>query len=135
MELTDRMKNLEDRIESIEKQFGSQIEIMSSINEEMKRISRGLYGDKDNQTKGLIDRQREDEERLANLEARIADIEKTWNGEISTLKEKQATEVLKKDTLMDLVKKVKDWAITILIITLVLKNVVSIDFLLELIKK
>ncbi len=135
MEFEGRLASLDSRIEEIEKQFGSQIEIMSSINEEMKRISRGLYGDKDNQTKGLIERQREDEGRLADLERRIAEIEKGINNEIINIKNKNSAEELKKNTLMDFLKKIKEWGITILIIILVFKNVVGLDFLLEFVKK
>lgn len=46
---------------------------------DIERINRGLYGDPDNKTPGLIERQFEDESRLNALEERN-DRQKWWTG-------------------------------------------------------
>jgi hypothetical protein len=101
------------------------------MNEELKRLNRGIYGDKDNQTDGLIDRQRIDERRLMDLEDRVKNIEKNFSDKVSNIEGNIKQEDIKKTTTQELLKKLKEWGIVILIGFLILKDIIGVDSLLE----
>lgn len=131
MTTEEQINKLEDRIESIEGKMGSQLELMGAMNEELKRLNRGLYGDKDNQTKGLIERQQDDEKRLLGLEIRVAEIEKAFVKDISDIKDINKIADVKKNTVKEVLVVIKEWGIVILIALLILKDTLKIDSLLD----
>ncbi len=115
--------------------MGSQLELMGAMNEELKRLNRGLYGDKDNQTKGLIERQQDDEKRLLDLEKRVADIEKTFVKDISEIKDINKISDVKKNTVREVLVVIKEWGFVILVIMLILKDTLKVDSLLDIFTK
>jgi len=131
MTTEEQINKLEGRIENIEEKMGSQLELMGAMNEELKRLNRGLYGDKDNQTKGLIERQQDDEKRLLDLEKRVADIEKTFVKDISEIKDINKTSDIKKNTVREVLVVIKEWGFVILVIMLILKDTLKVDSLLD----
>ncbi len=111
MTLEEQISNLEQRIDTIEANLESKLD---EINDGLKNISRGIYGDPENKATGLI-------EKLMALEKRVQDIEK-----------KQEVEVIKKDTIGVISSKaVKIFGI-IMMIYLIFKNVVGVDTIIEL---
>lgn len=131
MSTEEQINKLEERIEKIEERMSDQYDILSSMNEELKRINRGIYGDKDNQTDGLIDRQRIDEKRLLELEDRVKNIEKNINEKVAGIEGNIKQEDIKKTTTQELLKKIKEWGVVIIIGFLILKDIIGVDSLLE----
>lgn len=121
MTLEQQIANLELRINDIETNLDTKLD---NINLELHRIGRGIYGDKDNKTTGLIERQELDEKRLKDLEKRVIDIE-----------EKLKVDVIKKDTVGIITSKAIKIFGVIMMAYLVLKNVVGVDTLIEIFLK
>lgn len=131
----EKLTQLEERVGKLEQDLNIKLsdisKFMSSLDEELKRMNRGIYGDKDNQTKGLMDRQLEDEKRFSNLEKRVDAVYNRLLDEVGNINLKSNIDGVKKETTQDLLKKLRDWGVTILIGFLILKDVVGIETLME----
>lgn len=124
MNETLKIDKLEKRMEILEGKVDNTLEVLGEMNEELKKLNRGIYGDKDNKTAGLIERQEADERQLRNLEDRVSDIEKV-----------KTVEKVKKDTVGSILEKALKVFGVIMMIYLVLKNVIGLDTLVDLIFK
>lgn len=131
MTTEEQINKLENRVKNIEETLSDQLDIMSSMNEELKKLNRGIYGDKENQTLGLIDRQHEDEKRLENLELRVNQIEKSLTKEVTDIKDVSKTENIKSLTRSEILKNLKEYGIVVLIAILILKDVIGFQSLLD----
>jgi ClpP class serine protease len=94
----------------------SQKEFNNHLQSDVQKIARGLYGDEHNQSKGLIDR-------LVDLEDRVRDLEKTNNvDEIKGVTLSKAFNVVWKTTAI------------VIMVWLTFKQVIGVDVILGLIK-
>lgn len=117
-----QISNLEERMQVLEKKVDNTLDVLGEMNEELKKLNRGIYGDKDNKTPGLIERQEADEKKLEDLEKRVFGIE-----------ENNKKGNIKKDIVDSFAQKsIKIFGI-IMMIYLLLKDVVGVDTLIELI--
>lgn len=135
MTTEEQINKLENRIKDIETSLEKQLDIMASMNEELKKITRGIYGDKENQTKGLIERQLDDEKKLLELEKRVGDLESKVIKEYTEIKDDTKVEKIRKNTIIEVLKKIKEYGVAILILMLVIKDIAGIDNLLQLLFK
>lgn len=108
-----KVDGLYDKLEEFE---NSQMEFNHNLDEQIQKISRGLYGDEQNQNKGLI-------ERLNELEKRVNYLEN--DSETKEIKENTVSKVF-----------AITWKVTasIIMVWLTLKQVIGVDTLLNLIK-
>lgn len=116
MENIDQTPNLDARMKDLEGKIDTLTEVMVQMNEELKKIARGLYGDEANNTEGLIARQLKDEEKIKSLENRVKDLEQLFKDSL-----------LKKRENNQLLDKVKKWAIITGIVILGAKETVGFD--------
>ena len=94
----------------------SQKEFNSNLQSDVQKIARGLYGDEHNQSKGMINR-------LVDLEERVKDLEKT-----------NKVDEIKDNTLGKLFSAVWKTTAIIVMVWLTFKQVIGVDVLLGLIK-
>lgn len=94
----------------------SQKEFNNSLQADVHKISRGLYGDEHNQNKGII-------ERLIDLEEKVKDLEK----------DKKNNEI-KENTLSKVFNYTWKASASIIMVWLTLKQVIGVDVLLNLVK-
>lgn len=94
----------------------SQKEFNNNLQSDVQKIARGLYGDEHNQSKGMIDR-------LVDLEERVKDLEKT-----------NKVDEIKENTLSKLFHVVWKTSAIVIMIWLTFKQVIGVDVLLGLIK-
>jgi hypothetical protein len=108
-----KVDGLYDKLEEFE---NSQKKFNTHLEGEIHKISRGLYGDEQNQNKGLIDR-------LIEVEKRVSELED--DSDTKEIKENTVSKVF-----------AVTWKITasIIMIWLTFKQVVGVDSLLNLIK-
>ena len=119
MEATDlQIKGLDSRMKELEEKIDALTHAMGEVKDELKKVSRGLYGDEDNATLGLIARQIKDEERLRELETKVLALEKNFKEGL-----------IKKKTTNEFVDKLKKWAIILGVVFLIAKEFIGLDSL------
>jgi hypothetical protein len=67
-----RIDQIEKEMEAINKSLADITDILGKLNENVKKVSFGLYGDKDNDQIGIIEKQRSLENRILDIEKRLA---------------------------------------------------------------
>lgn len=107
-----KVDSLYNKLEEFE---NSQKEFNNSLQSEVHKIARGLYGDEENQNKGMIDR-------LVDIENRVRELEKTKN-----------FESIKDNTLSRVYNILWRVCAGTIMVWLTLKQVIGIDVLLGLI--
>jgi len=108
-----KVDGLYDKLEEFE---NSQKKFNTQLEGEIHKISRGLYGDEENQNKGLIDR-------LIELEKRVSELE-----------DDSDTQEIKENTVSKVFATTWKVTATIIMIWLTFKQVIGVDSLLNLIK-
>lgn len=106
-----KVDGLYNKLEEFE---SSQKEFNTSLQTEVHKIARGLYGDEENQNKGLIDR-------IVEIESRLKDLEKA-----------KSIEHIKGDTLSRVFTMIWKVSASAIMVWLTFKQVIGIDSLLSL---
>lgn len=106
-----KVDNLYNKLDEFE---NSQKEFNNSLQSEVHKIARGLYGDEENQNKGLIDR-------LSEIEFRVKELEKA-----------KSIESIKDNTLSRVYNIVWRVSAGSIMIWLTMKQVIGVDVLLGL---
>lgn len=106
-----KVDGLYNKLEEFE---SSQKEFNTSLQTEVHKIARGLYGDEENQNKGLIDR-------IVEIESRLKDLEKA-----------KSIENIKEDTLSRVFTIVWKVSASAIMVWLTFKQVIGVDSLLSL---
>lgn len=107
-----KVDGLYNKLEEFE---NSQKEFNTTLQSDVHKISRGLYGDEENQNKGLIDR-------IVEIETRLKELEKA-----------KSVENIKGDTLSRVYNIIWKVSASAIMIWLTFKQVIGIDFLLSLV--
>lgn len=130
MEATEQqINNLDTRMKELEHKIDTLTNVMGEINDELKKIARGLYGDEANATIGLIARQLKDEERLKDLELKVEILQEQYEEKIQKIQTNFKESDIKKKTTNELLDKIKKWAVIIGVIFLIAKEFIGLDSL------
>lgn len=106
-----KVDGLYNKLEEFE---SSQKEFNTTLQSEVHKIARGLYGDEENQNKGLMDR-------IVDIESRLRELEKA-----------KSVEHIKEDTLSRVYNVVWKVSASAIMVWLTFKQVIGVDFLLSL---
>ncbi len=86
----DKVLKLEQEMEKLNDSLVSIEDILAKLNENIKKLNIGIYGDKENDHIGVIERQRQLEDRIFQLETKLRNQE-------SNNKKQEAIDNAKKD--------------------------------------
>lgn len=123
--LEDRMDRLERNVEKMQKSLESLSDIVEDVNQNIKTMNSGLYGDEKNRHKGIIQKLDVLEQDVLFLQAEIEKLQKKDA-------EKDTVSVVKKNVWYTIWEYVKITSVALIVIYLLIKGILTVPELLKL---